>query len=81
MPVYPAIRMPAIPNLMSARRCYHTACGDMIAHAVITPHGPFQTLGNRTSVVTIPYGEEQAVAQESRLAAFSHAVTEYVPVT
>ena len=57
------------------------ACGHMIAHAVITPHGPFQTLGNRTSVVTISYGEERAVARESRLTALSHAVTEYVPVT
>ena len=57
------------------------ACGDMIAHAAITPHGPFQTLGSRTSAVTIPYGEERAVARESRLAAFSHAVTEHVPVT
>ena len=56
-------------------------CGDMKAHAVITPHGPFQTLGNTTSAVTIPYGEERAVARESGLAAFSHAVTEYVPVT
>ena len=41
------------------------ACGDMIAYAVITQHGPFQTLGNRTSAVTIPYGEERAVAWES----------------
>ena len=57
------------------------ACGYMISHAVITLHGPFQTLGNRTSAVTIPYGEERAVAPESRLAAFSHAVTEHVPVT
>ena len=57
------------------------ACGDMIAYAVITPHGPFQTLGNRTSAVTIPYGEERAVGRESRLAAFSQAVTEHVPVT
>ena len=56
-------------------------CGDMIVHAVITPHGPFQTLGNRTSAVAIPYGEERAAARESRLAAFSHAVTEHVPVT
>ena len=56
-------------------------CGDMIAHAIIAPHGPFQILGNRTSAVTIPYGEERAVAWESRLAAFSHAVTEYAPVT
>ena len=45
------------------------ACGDMIAHAVITPHGPFQTLGNRNSAVTIPYGEERAVARESRVTA------------
>ena len=57
------------------------ACGHMIAHAIIAPHGPFQTLGNRTSAVTIPYGEERAVARESRLAALSHAVTEYAPVT
>ena len=56
-------------------------CGDMIAHAIIAPHAPFQILGNRTSVVTIPYGEERAVARESRLAAFSHEVTEYAPVT
>ena len=33
-------------------------------------HGPFQTLGNRTSAVNIPYGEERAVARESRLTAF-----------
>ena len=57
------------------------ACGDMIAQVVITLHGLFQTLGNRTSAVTIPYGEERAVARESRLAALSHAVTEYAPVT
>ena len=56
------------------------ACGDMIAHAIIAPHGPFQMLGNRTSAVTFPYGEERAVARESRLAAFPHAVTEYAPV-
>ena len=58
-----------------------TACGDMIAHAVISPHGPFQTLGNRISAVTIPYREERAGARESRLAAFLYAVTEYVLVT
>ena len=57
------------------------ACRDMKAHAVITPHGLFQTLGNTTREVTIPYGEERAVARESGLAAFSHGVTEYVPVT
>ena len=57
------------------------ACGDMIAYAIIVPHGPFQTLGNRTSAVTIPYGEERAAARESRLAAPSRAVTEYAPVT
>ena len=57
------------------------ACGDMIAQAIIAPHCPFQIIGNRTSAVTIPYGEERAVARESRLATFSHAVTEYAPVT
>ena len=57
------------------------ACGDMLAHAIIAPHGPFQALGNRTSAVTIPHGEERAIARESRLAALSHAVTEYAPVT
>ena len=64
-----------------SRRLDPAACADLIAYAIITPHGPFQTLANRTSAVTIPYGEERAVARESRLAAFSHAVTEYVQVT
>ena len=49
----------------------------MIAYAIIVPHGPFQTLGNRASAVIIPYGKERAVARESRLAAPSCAVTEY----
>ena len=53
------------------------ACGDMIAYAIIVPHGPFQTLGNRNSAVTIPYGEERAVFRESRLGASSRGVTEY----
>ena len=53
------------------------ACGDMIAYAIIVPHGPFQTLGNETSVVTIPQGEGRAVVREIRLAASSCAVTEY----
>ena len=57
------------------------ACGDMIAYAIIVPHGPFQTLGNRASAVIIPYGKERAVAREFRLAAPSCAVTEYAPVT
>ena len=51
-------------------------CVELIAHAIIAPHGAFQTIGNRTSAVTNPYGEGGAVAQESRLAALSHAVTE-----
>ena len=55
-------------------------CGDMIAHGIIAPHGPFQTLEKRTSAVTIPYGEERAVARESRLTAPPHAVTKYAPV-
>ena len=56
-------------------------CGDMKVYAIIVSHGPFQTLGNRTSAVTIPYREERAVARESRLAAPTVAVTEYAPVT
>ena len=40
-------------------------CRDMRAYAILVPHGPFSTLGNRTSAVSIPHGEERAVARES----------------
>ena len=75
------IRRSNIERPQHSRGLDHTACADMIAHAIIAPHGRFQTLGTGTSAVTIPYGEERAVAQESRLAALLHAVTEYAPVT
>ena len=58
-----------------------TTLGDMTAYAIIVLHGPFQTVGNRTSAVTVPFGEEGAVARDPRLAAPSRVVTEDAPVT
>ena len=49
----------------------------MIAYAIIARHGPFQTIGNRTSAVNGSYGEEWALVRKSRLTASSCAVTEH----
>ena len=75
------IRRPNNKRPQHSRGLGPATCGDMIASAIIVPHGPFQTLGNRTSAVTIPYGEKRAAARESRLAAPLCVVTEYAPVT